>query len=180
MTISTMTRTVLIVDDEPAVVAALQRALRRRFAGRLLVTGETDPHAALARTRTQHFDIVLSDLRMPQIDGVTLLTLMTALVPNSVRMLLTATADFETAQRAINEAGLFRYLTKPWTDTDLVAHFEAALLLLEAPPLPGSEGPRESELRRLERLEPGLTYVDWGPQGEVLMPPLPGASAKTP
>lgn len=179
MTIPTMTKkTVLIVDDEPAVVAALQRALRRRFATRLLVTGETDPHAALARTRTQHFDIVLSDLRMPQIDGVTLLTLMTALLPHSVRMLLTATADFETAQRAINEAGLFRYLTKPWADSDLVAHFEAALLQLDAQ-APAALAPQERELRRLEQLEPGLTCVDWGPHGEVLMPPLPGTAAET-
>jgi response regulator RpfG family c-di-GMP phosphodiesterase len=52
---------------------------------------------------------------------------MTALQPHSVRMLLTASADFQTAQRAINEAGLFRYLTKPWSDAELGAHFEAAL-----------------------------------------------------
>lgn len=161
----------LLVDDEPSVTSALHRALRRRFGERLAIVVDNDPHAALARARTEHLDIVLSDLRMPMLDGVTLLTLVSAMQPHCVRMLLTATADFETAQRAINDAGLFRYLTKPWSDTELAAHFETALLETEQRQrreLP----PEEAERRRLEALEPGLTQVDWGPNGEVLMPPL--------
>jgi response regulator RpfG family c-di-GMP phosphodiesterase len=175
MTTSTPAKTrLLLVDDEPAVTAALHRALRRRFGDRLVIVIDNDPHAALARARTQRLDIVLSDLRMPLLDGVTLLTLISAMQPHCVRMLLTATADFETAQRAINDAGLFRYLTKPWSDTELAAHFDTALLETEQR-LQRELPPEEAERRRLEMLEPGLTHVDWGPNGEVLMPPLPNS-----
>lgn len=162
----------LLVDDEAPVTAALHRALRRRFGKRLDISIENDPQAALARLRASRFDIVLSDLRMPVVDGVTLLTLVSAMQPQSVRMLLTATADFQTAQRAINDAGLFRYLTKPWTEAELIAHFESALVQVGH----AQEGvlpPQEAERRRLEALEPGLTEVEWGPLGEVLMPTLP-------
>lgn len=166
---------VLIVDDEPAVLAALQRALKQRFKGMLSVETQSDPHLALGSVRDKAFDIVMSDLRMPEMDGVTLLTLVSAVRPRCVRMLLTGSADFETAQRAINDAGLFRYLTKPWSDNELASHMEAAMV--ESGRLAGAVEevtPQEAERRRLEALEPGLTRVEWGPQGEVLMPPLAG------
>jgi two-component system, probable response regulator PhcQ len=167
----------LIVDDEAAVLAALQRALRRQFGARLRVETQTDAQDALLRLRDEPFDIVLSDLRMPEIDGITLLTLASAIRPRAVRMLLTGSADFETAQRAINEAGLFRYLTKPWVDSEIAAHLETAIaevLRLKATDAAATatESPQERERQRLESLEPGLTQVDWGPQGEVLMPPV--------
>ena len=47
--------------------------------------------------------------------------------PHCVRLMLTGTADFATAQRAVNEIGIFRYLTKPWLDGDLEDHLQAAL-----------------------------------------------------
>jgi two-component system, probable response regulator PhcQ len=163
----------LIVDDEPAVLSALRRALRHHFGPRLEVDTESDAHQALARLRHEPCDIVMSDLRMPALDGLSLLTLVPAMQPRCVRLLLTGSADFETAQRAINEAGLFRYLTKPWLDSELAAHLEAAMA--EAARIAGDRVPltaEEAERRRLEALEPGLTQVDWGPGGEVLMPPL--------
>ena len=76
---------------------------------------------------------------------------------------------------------MFRYLCKPWRDEDLAAHVDAALALAEVSrqqreaaqawqdhrEVPSSQ---ELERRRLEALEPGLTHVEWGPNGEVLMP----------
>ncbi len=119
---------ILLVDDEPAVLAALQRVLRQRFAGALQVHAESDALAALARLKRDEFDIVVSDLRMPEIDGVALLALAGALQPECVRLLLTGSADFGSAQRAIQDAGVFRYLTKPWDEAELCAHLQAALL----------------------------------------------------
>jgi YesN/AraC family two-component response regulator len=163
-----MNHSVLIVDDEPAVLAALQRALRQRFGARLAVHAESDAIAALSLLRERSFDILVSDLRMPVIDGISFLTLAAGLHPVAVRMILTGSADFETAQRAINESGVFRYLTKPWNDSELAAHIEAAMLLV-----PRATGtPQEQEARRMEALEPGITKVEWGPGGEVLMPDL--------
>lgn len=169
-----MTR-LLIVDDETSVLSALRRELRGLFAGRLEIQTCDDPARALALVREQAFDIVMSDLRMPEIDGLAFLGLVSALAPASVRIVLTGTADFETAQRAINDAGVFRYLTKPWSAADLRCHVEAALAqcAAAAPPL----DPQARERQRLEALEPGITAVDWGPAGEVLMPPLGGEPA---
>jgi DNA-binding NtrC family response regulator len=167
----------LIVDDEAGVLSALQRSLRAHYGPRLQITTCGDPLAALALARTQAFDIVLSDLRMPETDGIELLSLLAAVLPASVRMLLTGTADFSTAQRAITDAGVFRYLCKPWNDAELFAHVDAAIqqsaAQRAAEPAP-QESAQERERRRLETQEPGITQVQWGPSGEVLMPPLPG------
>lgn len=124
-------RRLLIVDDEPAVLSALKRALHQHFGERLHIETCDDPMTALARVRDASFDIVLSDLRMPGLDGLSFLTLVSAVSPHSLRMVLTATADFDSAQRAVNESGVFRYLTKPWSDEVLRSHVAAALLALE-------------------------------------------------
>lgn len=169
---------VLIVDDEPSVVSALQRSLRAAFGHRIRLEGATDPLAALSRLRLQPFDIVVSDLRMPDLDGIELLSLAAAVQPDCVRLLLTGTADFATAQRAISDAAVFRYLCKPWDDAELHAHIEAGLSeaarqrAARTPPTEAS--PQEFERRRLEAVEPGITSVEWGPDGEVLLPTLPG------
>jgi two-component system probable response regulator PhcQ len=170
----------LIVDDEPGVLQALQRSLRARYRERLQIRTCVDPLAALALVRAEPFDIVLSDLRMPGADGIEFLSLVAAVLPASVRLLLTGTADFSTAQRAITDAGVFRYLCKPWTDAELFAHLDAAIqqavLQRAAAPAESIPSPQEVERRRLEKQEPGITDVQWGPRGEVLMPPLPGES----
>jgi YesN/AraC family two-component response regulator len=161
----------LIVDDEPAVLSALRRELRSLFGAALDIETCDDPALALTLVRERTFDIVMSDLRMPAIDGLAFLNLVSALSPRSLRMVLTGSADFETAQRAINDAGVFRYLTKPWSSAELRSHFAAAIAASAALPA-GTPDPQEAERRRLEALEPGITAVEWGPAGEVLMPPL--------
>lgn len=169
----------LVVDDEAAVLSALHRELRHLFANRLEVETCNDPTEALSRVRERHFDIVMSDLRMPDLDGLSFLNLVSAVSPGSVRMILTASADFESAQRAINDGGVFRYLTKPWSQSDLRNHFEAALAACPAPaPMAApAPDPQEIERQRLEALEPGITAVSFGPHGEVLMPALGGSSS---
>jgi YesN/AraC family two-component response regulator len=165
----------LIVDDEPPVLSALRRALRQHFGHELNIETCSDPALALTLVRARSFDIVISDLRMPEVDGLTFLSLVAGLAPTSVRMVLTGTADFETSQRAINEAGVFRYLTKPWSDSDLRCHMAAAIdrarRVRAAAPEPALD-PQTAERLRLEAMEPGITAVEWGPGGEVLMPPV--------
>lgn len=182
-----MNARLLIVDDEPHILAALKRTLRLvpPPPGRTGITIEahTDAATALDRLRVCDHDLVLSDLRMPLMDGLTFLHEASQLRPHAVRMVLTGSADFHTAQRAINEARVFRYICKPWTDAELVAEVadalaqaqqsraqrEAAQAWQDHRDAPSAE---ELERRRLEALEPGLTHVDWGPTGEVLMPSL--------
>lgn len=165
----------LIVDDEPSVLSALRRELRSQFAGQLSVETCDDPALALTLVRERRFDIVMSDLHMPEIDGLSFLSLVSTISPGSVRIVLTGSADFETAQRAINDAGVFRFLTKPWSQTDLRSHVAAAIAACRSrrrtPDAPELDA-QERERIRLEALEPGITAVEWGPEGEVLMPPL--------
>jgi two-component system, probable response regulator PhcQ len=121
----------LIIDDDPAVLAALRRVLRRGTAGGLHIDTETDPLRALGLTRERHYDVVVSDLKMPELDGVALLSLVGVVQPDAVRLLLTGSDDIGDAQRAISEAGVFRYLRKPWSDDELVAQVKAALAQAE-------------------------------------------------
>lgn len=171
---------VLIVDDEPHVAAALQRALRQRFGSRLRVRACSDPLAAVDSARQQPCDVVISDLRMPRMDGISFLKRFAQLQPHAVRLMLTASADFDTAQRAVNDAGVFRYLCKPWLDDELAEHVEAALSHSLAMQRQRAEAEswqshnakpadQEHERQRLEQLEPGITHVNWGPNGEVVI-----------
>lgn len=156
----------LIVDDEWPVLHALRRLLPRHFRPEQLgVEVCFDPLHALRRLHETHFDVLISDYRMPQLDGVSLLAQARELDPRTVRMMLSAAADFGTVLAAVNLAGVFRYIPKPWSEPQLLADLRAALEFNPCATL----GAGELERRRLEALEPGITQVDWGPNGEVLM-----------
>lgn len=104
------TTRVLCVDDEPHVLDALARILRRRFD----VTVAVGAEQALAHIEAEEpFAVVMSDQRMAGIDGVTLLSRVRGLSPDAVRILLTGYADTGSAIRAVNEGAVFRFLTKP-------------------------------------------------------------------
>jgi two-component system probable response regulator PhcQ len=157
----------LIVDDETPVLHALRRLLRRHFRPQQLgVEVCADPLVAMRRLQDARFDVLISDYRMPRLDGVTLLAHARELDPRTVRMMLSAAADFGTVLAAVNRAGVFRFIPKPWSEPQLVADLRAALVF--DPCATPSAG--ELERRRLEALEPGITQVEWGPNGEVLMP----------
>ncbi len=157
----------LIVDDETPVLHALRRLLQRHFGPQQLgVEVCNDPLQALQRLQQARFDVLISDYRMPRLDGMTLLASARELDPRTVRMMLSAATDFGTVLAAVNRAGVFRYIPKPWSEPQLVADLRAALAF-DPCAAPSSD---ELERRRLEALEPGITQVEWGPNGEVLMP----------
>jgi CheY-like chemotaxis protein len=157
----------LIVDDETPVLHALRRLLHRHFGPQQLgVELCADPLNALQRLQEARFDVLISDYRMPRMDGVTLLARARELDPRTVRLMLSAATDFSTVLAAVNRAGVFRYVRKPWSEPQLLADLRAALAF-DPCATPSAD---ELERRRLEVLEPGITQVEWGPQGEVLMP----------
>lgn len=156
----------LIVDDETPVLQALRRLLQRHFTPQDLgVVLCSDPLQALQRLQQEHFDVLISDYRMPQLDGVSLLARARELDPRTVRLMLSAAADFGTLLAAVNRAGVYRFIPKPWSDAQLLADLRAALAF-DPGAVPSAY---ELERRRLEALEPGITRVEWGPNGEVLM-----------
>ena len=110
---------ILVVDDEPAVLAAVARDLRRGFGERyrILRAGSgADALEALKelRTRGDQVAMLIADQRMPGMPGTQYLVQARKLVPDAKRVLLTAYADTEAAIAAINEVALDYYLLKPW------------------------------------------------------------------
>ncbi len=175
---------VLLLDDEPNVVSALKRTLAQAFQNEdLTIETFTDPHAALARAAEVSFDTVVSDYRMPIMDGVAFLKQFRQLQPDAPRLILSASTDFDTLMTAINEAAIHRYLVKPWAEDELVAAFREALEhyshvsgdrwladrmrenLLQI-------SDEERELRRMEALEPGITEVRRSLDGSILLDDL--------
>jgi response regulator RpfG family c-di-GMP phosphodiesterase len=115
---------VLAVDDEPNVLAALQRALRSRGYAVTTATGGAD---ALARLADLQPHAIISDMRMPGMNGAEFLRASRERSPHAIRLLLTGYADVASALQAVNEGEIFRYLTKPWDDAQLGAALEQGL-----------------------------------------------------
>lgn len=110
--------TVLLVDDEPAVLAGLSRLLH----GQCIVHTETDPQRALeVAADIPNLGVVVSDMRMPGMDGAAFLSRMRTLVPDAVRVLLTGYADLEAAVSSINDGRIFRLMWKPCGSEELTA-----------------------------------------------------------
>lgn len=117
MTAATPNWTVLAVDDEPNILAALRR-LFRATGWRILTAANGEE--ALALLATEPVNAVLSDMRMPGMDGVQLLEKVRLGWPHVARLLLTGQADLGSTIAAINRGWLHRYITKPWNDDELV------------------------------------------------------------
>ena len=172
-------RRFLLVDDEINVLHALQRDIRQcGIKEEVRVELFTDPQKALQRSREVAFDIVISDFRMPQMSGVEFLRAYRTIQADSVRMILSASTEFETVMSAVNEAEVFRYIAKPWLPDDIGDTVKLALerrdqaredlrLVEELRSELGKSTPQEQEAKRLEKLEPGITHVNWGPDGSV-------------
>ena len=111
--------TILTVDDDPQVSAAISRDLRRRYGGDYRIvraTSGTDALDALTKLalRNQAVALIASDQRMPQMTGIEMLEQARSHAPEAKYLLLTAYADTDVAIKAINEIGLDHYLLKPW------------------------------------------------------------------
>lgn len=117
MTAANPAWTLLAVDDEPNILAALRRLLRAT-GWRILTAGHAEE--ALVLLATDPIDAVLSDMRMPGMDGVQLLERVSRGWPRTARLLLTGQADLHSTIAAINRGRLHRYISKPWNDDELV------------------------------------------------------------
>ena len=103
--------TVLIVDDEAPIRAAIRRALRDEPYELLEADGG---EAALAIIKSRQVDALVVDNAMPGMSGLDLLRIARMTRPDAIRIMLTGRAELDTAIRAINEDGVFRFLCKPW------------------------------------------------------------------
>jgi len=113
------TPVLLVVDDDPQVLAAVRRDLRARYRDHYTVLSAASGEEALAavrelKSRGDSLAMVISDQRMPGMPGTELLARSREVYPLARRVLLTAYSDIDAAITAINEAHLDHYLSKPW------------------------------------------------------------------
>jgi CheY-like chemotaxis protein len=116
---------ILCVDDEPRVVEGLQLVLRKDYEVHIASTVEQ----ALQKVReVKDLAVVISDMRMPGMDGAAFLHEVLVRRPDVTRILLTGQADRDEAIRAVNQGQIFRFLTKPCPPEELKPALEAAVL----------------------------------------------------
>lgn len=118
-----MSEKILFVDDEVQILDSMKRQLRKRFK---IVTAESGNQALELMKTEGPFSVVVSDMRMPIMDGVELLTTIKDMYPETVRMMLTGNADQGTAIEAVNKGQIFRFLNKPCPVPTLVTSLALA------------------------------------------------------
>ncbi len=109
-------RTLVLVDDEPNITRALHRVLRRDGYRILAVNHPREVFDLLAKHRVQ---VIISDQRMPEMQGTELLARVKDLYPNVVRMILSGYTEVGTVTDAVNRGWIYKFLTKPWEEEEL-------------------------------------------------------------
>jgi response regulator RpfG family c-di-GMP phosphodiesterase len=131
-------RTLLLVDDESNIISALRRTLRREGYSILTASSAEQGLNLLAGNRV---GVILSDQRMPQMNGVDFLRKVKVLYPKTLRLVLSGYTELESVISAINEGAIYKFLTKPWDDKLLRDNIREAFEYYEA----------EQENQRLSR-----------------------------
>lgn len=114
---------ILCVDDEPCVLESISRVLRRRYD---IATAESGAAAIDLLQRDGPFVAIVSDMRMPGMDGAAFLARARQIAPDATRVLLTGGGDLDAAIAAVNEGQIFRFLAKPCPPPALIAAMDAA------------------------------------------------------
>ena len=135
------TITILCVDDEVNILSAMRR-LFRPAGYRVLIAESGEEGLQELEASKGEINLVISDMRMPTMDGATFLTEVYKRYPKIIRILLTGYSDMDSTVNAINEAHIYRYVSKPWNEEELLHTVKSALHLQEV----------EAEKERLEAL----------------------------
>ena len=171
---SRRTSRVLLVDDEPMLLAAMQRALRREPFSLLTATSASDALIALER---EAVDAVVSDQDMPGMSGVELFALVSRRHPSTVRFMLTGKATLDLAIDAINRGSIHRFFTKPMDPATLASSLKDALaqraLVEKAWKLVHRTREQAALLENLERQQPGITHLERDASGAILLDEAP-------
>ncbi|MCA2980588.1 MAG: response regulator [Myxococcaceae bacterium] len=172
-----VTRRILVVDDEENVCHALRRSLRKE--GYELFFGN-EPAQGLEVLRKERVDMVISDHLMPNMTGLEFLKLVRNRYPDVMRIMLTGHADMQTAIDAINQGNIYRFLTKPWDDTELKVTlflaFEQLELERENRRLMAMVRRQYDMLKALEKDNPGISSVVRDAEGYILIDEEPGST----
>jgi len=146
---------VLLVDDDPRVLAGLRRQLHRDFR---VVTAGDGVEALTLLSADGDFAVVLSDMRMPGLDGAGLLARVRVASPRSTRILLTGQTELSAAVRAIDDGQIFRFLSKPCPPEALDKCLREAVNRFRGPP-----GPADRRLMELDGAGTGQFRIQYVP-----------------
>ena len=166
-----------LVDDEPNTLSSLRRLLKPQG---WQVDTFYRVEGALGGLLEHEYAVIVSDYQMPTADGVTYLQFAKQKQPHAIRLVLSAYGDRESMIKAINQAEVYRYLSKPWDDYEVVAAIKSAIDLYqlqkenqrlreENDAQRAMIKAREEELLRLESDNPGITRVRRDADGSVLL-----------
>ena len=166
---------VLLVDDVPNILSALRRCLHvgrnDDDAPEMVIECFTSATQALARLEEEDFDLIVSDYRMPEMDGTDFLIRTIESSPGATRILMTAYADLDAVLAAVNKSRVARIICKPWKDEDVrAAIFDA--LASQAQPNPGQRQAMDAKLAMQRRLHdecPELIEVAFDDDGGIAL-----------
>lgn len=119
-----MSNRVLFVDDDPKILAAFQRQLRKKV---VIETVESGAEGLEVLRRDGPFSLVVTDYCMPSMNGIEFLGRAREIAPETVRIMLTGSADLSAAIQAVNQGNIFRFLTKPCSPENLLEAVQAGI-----------------------------------------------------
>lgn len=121
--------TLLLLDDEPGVLAALRRLLRRDGYQILIANSAAEAFELLAANEVQ---VIVSDQRMPTMSGTEFLSRVKEIYPDTIRMVLSGYTELQSITDAINRGAIYKFLTKPWNDDSLREQIREAFMFYES------------------------------------------------
>lgn len=122
-------RTLLLVDDESFILSALQRVFRGQGYRILKAASAAEGLELLALNEVQ---VIMSDQRMPGMNGTEFLSRVKDMYPDTIRIVLSGYADLESVTDAVNRGAIFKFLSKPWEDEHLRVQIHEAFVIYEA------------------------------------------------
>ncbi len=151
-----MNKNILLVDDEYDVISAYKRNLRRYFN---IFTATSGKEAIEILSNSEEIAVVVTDFRMPQMDGIELLTAVQKSFPDTIRIIITGYADLQVAITAVNRGNIFRFLTKPMPTEDLITILNDSLEFFRL---------KKSEKELLNKTLKGVINILIGMQQHIL------------
>lgn len=122
-----MNRNVLFVDDDKNILSSFKRTLQKKY--NVHTANSPEEGLEMLKNPSIQFSVIVSDFKMPNMNGVEFLSKAAALRKNTVRILLTGYADLETAMKAVNEGNIYKFLTKPIDSNTIVHILDSAIEL---------------------------------------------------